>query len=202
VDLPDFKKFHFLIFEFSIILLNIASVPYETQPTTAEKLVITFKTNYPMKKLKAGAMGALLSIWYVSAGAQEQKLPLNDPDYNKPKLFADLPQKMDFNLAAMDAVFKLPVGASIHAQLTGKFLFEGVVVSRSAESDSLVRSVVISSRNRQGAVFTFTRTGNPDGTFHYLGRIVSRNNGDAFEIVQENGQYVLQKKNLYDLISE
>ena len=41
-----------------------------------------------------------------------------------------------------------------------------------------------------------------DGSFGFLGRLVSRNSGDALELVKENGQYVLLKKGAQELYVE
>ena len=152
-----------------------------------------------MKKLKIIATGVFLSVCVAQSFAQE-KLPLNEPDYNKPKLFSDLPKKMNLRVADMDLLFRFSIGDAIRVKATENFSLEGTVVSKSEEAS--VRSVVIRSSNRQGAIFTFTKTTAADGSVNYLGRMLNRNNGDAFEIVKENGQYVLLKKNLYDLIAE
>jgi hypothetical protein len=153
-----------------------------------------------MKKLSALALGMLLI--FLQASAQDHSIPLNEPDYNKPKLFADLPQRMTLKTAGIEALFNAALGTSISYRVADNFNWEGTVVSRSDAADATVKSVVIRSTNRLGATFTFTRTQKTDGSFTYIGRIMSRNNGDAFEIVLENGQYMLAKKNLYDLLSE
>ena len=153
-----------------------------------------------MKKLKASALGVLLTVCCLHSEAQDQKIPLNEPDHNKPKLFNHLPQKMTLKLSDVASVFNYTVGAAINVKLTDNFLFQGTVVSKS--EDATVKSIVIKSANLQGATFTFSQTTKEDGSFNYVGRIMSRNNGDAYEIKAENGQYVLQKKNLYELIAE
>jgi hypothetical protein len=155
-----------------------------------------------MKNLKAIATGALLAICCLHCGAQEKKIPINEPDYHKPRLFSDLPQRMNLDLASTESVLSSKTGASVSIRLSDKFVFEGIVVSRSSEDDRSVMSVVIRSTNRAGTIFTFTRTTNTDGTFKYRGRILGKNNGDAYEIVNDRGLYVLEKRNLYDLISE
>jgi hypothetical protein len=154
-----------------------------------------------MTLLKAVAFGFLLAVCTTSF-AQEHKLPVNEPDYNKPKLFADLPQKMNLHLAALENLFQLQVGSTVTLQVTDALVFEGTIVSKSDAQEAGVKSIVIRSTNRQGATFTFTKTNGTSGTPSYIGRIMSRNNSDAYEIAMEKGQYVLQKKNLYDMISE
>lgn len=154
-----------------------------------------------MKKLKAIITGAFLTLCALTSSAQE-KSTFNETDYNKPKLFADLPQKMNLNVSELQELFKRSIGSSVNVQVTDNFIFQGTIVSKSDEKDASIKSIVIRSTNRQGAAFTFTRIRNSDGTFKYKGRILSFSNGDAFEIVQEKGQYFLQKKNLHEMIAE
>ena len=153
-----------------------------------------------MKKLKASAFGVLLTVCFLHSEAQNQKIPLNEPDHNKPKLFNHLPQKMTLKLSEVESVFNYSVGSAINLKITDNFLFQGTVVSKS--EDATVKSIVVKSANLQGATFTFSKTTKEDGSFTYIGRIMSRNNGDAYEIKAENGQYILQKKNLHELIAE
>jgi hypothetical protein len=155
-----------------------------------------------MKQLKASAIGVLLAVCYMQAGAQQKQIPLNEPDYNKPKLFNNLPEKMDLKLSAVEPIFDYELGKSVNIQVADNFLFQGMVVSKSDEKNESVKSIVIRSANLQGAVFTLSKTTNTDGSFSYIGRIMSRNNGDAYEIKKENNEYVLQKKNLNELIAE
>jgi hypothetical protein len=155
-----------------------------------------------MKKLKSIALCVLLSVCFLHSGAQEQKIPINEPDLNKPKLFSDLPQKMNLNIGELKPLFRLQAGERISVRLADNFLFEGRVVSKSGGTDPNIQSIVISSTNRLGATLTFSQTIMRDGSIGYVGRIMSRNNGDMLEIAKENGQYILQKKNLYDLMNE
>lgn len=142
-----------------------------------------------------------LSLGFLYSGAQ-QKLPINQPDYNKPKIFDDLPKKINLKISDMESLFDLAVGQSIMAKLTQNFHFKGTVVSKSGGSESPVRSVVINSITRKGAVFTFTRVTTENGNFVYRGRILSKESIDAYEIVKENDQYVLEKKNYYEMVRE
>jgi len=154
-----------------------------------------------MKTLKTIAICALFSLGFIRSGAQE-KIPINQPDYNKPKLFEDLPQKMNLTISDMESLFDLSVGTPVMAKLTKSFQFKGTIVSKSGDAGSQVRSVVISSTTRKGAVLTFTKIMSDDGSFFYRGRIISRESIDAYEIVKENDQYVLEKKNYYEMVRE
>lgn len=157
-----------------------------------------------MKTLKTIATCALFFLSYLYSGAQEELRINSEPDYNKPKLFADLPQKMNITISDMESLFDLAVGTPIIAKLTKNFPFKGTVVSKSGDASTAIRSVVIKSttNTRLGAVLTFTKIRKDDGSYIYRGRILSRESSDAFEIVKENGEYVLQKKNYYEMVRE
>jgi hypothetical protein len=155
-----------------------------------------------MKTLKTITVCALLTLSYFYSGAQENLPVNNNPDYNKPKLFDDLPQKMSLTISDMESLFDLPVGTPVMAKLTKSFPFKGTIVSKSGSTETSIRSVVIKSSTRQDAVLTFTKIKNTDGTYTYRGRIISNKSIDAYEIVKENDQYILQKKNYYEMVRE
>jgi len=155
-----------------------------------------------MKTLKTITVCALLILSYFYSGAQENLPVNNNPDYNKPKLFDDLPQKMPLTISDMESLFDLPVGTPVMAKLTKSFPFKGTIVSKSGSMETSIRSVVIKSSTRQDAVLTFTKIKNTDGTYTYRGRIISNKSIDAYEIVKENDQYILQKKNYYEMVRE
>lgn len=155
-----------------------------------------------MKLLKTGALLALLTACYLSAPAQGLALPANEPDRNKPKIFADLPERLNLNLADLEALLNLPVGSPVHAVVAPGFTLRGTVISKSNPADASVKSVVVSSLARGNATLTFTRTTAKDGTVKYLGRMLSKSASDALEIVKEGADYVIRKKGYYDLINE
>ncbi len=152
-----------------------------------------------MKTFLTAAISAFIALSGFYATAQE-KAPFNPVNYSKPRIFSDVPQKINLKISEMESLFDLAVGHEVTAKFSKEFHFKGTVVSKA--NDASVISVVIRSSNSQGAVFTFTRIKAQDGGFIYRGRILSRNNGDAFELVQENGEYFLQKKNDHELIME
>ena len=154
-----------------------------------------------MKKPKSIAIGVLFALCYLNLSAQET-IPLNEQNYNKPQLFSDLPDRMSLDLSALQHLFSLSRGASIKQQLSENFVLKGIVVSKTeATPNSPVTTVVIRCTSRPGAVFTFTKVV-IDESVIYRGRILSRNNSDALDIVKINNQYFLQKKNYNDIMSE
>lgn len=155
-----------------------------------------------MKIRKPGALLGLLLTAYVYTAAQNTPPPVNQPDYNKPKIFTDLPNRQVLRLAEAEALLNLPVGATANAVIADGWRLAGTVVSKSNAADLSSQSVVIKVPARSNATFTFTRIKNADGTVLYRGRLLSRSAGDALEIVKENAAYIIRKTGYYDLISE
>lgn len=139
------------------------------------------------------------SLWSSAQGAQNKQVPINEPDNNKPKLFADLPDRLDFNPKTLSNLFDAKVGQWVNLSINPQFSFSGQVVSKADESNST--SVVVSSVNRVGAKLIFTRI-TEDNDIKYIGRIISMKHGDTYEISQDNNQYYFKKKGYYDLIAE
>lgn len=153
-----------------------------------------------MKNLQKGTIFFFLLLSPAFLFAQEQNL-IQEPDYNKPKLFADVTAKFAVDVNALETLLEVPVGQNVNAILTRNFNLQGIVVSKSDPADPNVKSVVIRSTNRNGATMTFTKVKDENGVASYIGRIVSYRNGDAFELNKEGNGYVWVKKNLYELIS-
>lgn len=152
-----------------------------------------------MTNYQNGVLALLICITSFSASAQP---PLKEPNYNKPKLFADLPEQLPVPLTALVPLLDLQHGSKVNVQLAPGFHFQGAVVSKSDGSDPSVKSVVLRSSSRMGATFTFTRTQETDGSFAYIGRILSFDHSDAFELQETKGQVKLVKKHQFDLFSE
>ena len=157
-----------------------------------------------MKFLKTSALGVLLSVCMLQVAAQQdtKKLPISQYDFNKPKLFKELPDRINVPLKNFDNVFDFEVGKSVDLPFSSNFQFTGTVVSKAEDVASNVKSIVIKSTDKVGATLALSRMINPDNTITYRGRIMSFKHGDAYEIANENGSYYLVKKGLYDLYEE
>ena len=157
-----------------------------------------------MRNLSITILSVCCMLCHLGTSAQMKsvpiKVPLNEPDYNKPKLFADLPDRVDFNPNNLSNLFELQVGQSVNIPISADFTFSGQVVSKSDDPKS--SSVVIRSTNRVGARLVFTKVSDTDNVTKYIGRIISLQHGDSYEIVSENNQYYFKKKGVYDLINE
>jgi len=136
----------------------------------------------------------------MAQNVQSRSVPINEPDYNKPKLFGDLPERINFDPAHLSVLFKTQVGQSISVSVTPAFTISGQVVSKAEDANS--RSVVVRLANRPGARLIFTKLTSQNNFVKYIGRIISMKHGDSYEIASENDQYFLKKKGIYELMTE
>lgn len=156
-----------------------------------------------MKNLRTAVLCAGLALCSLGSYAQGKPV-VNEPDYNKPKLFSHLPARIPVNTVELESLFQNAVGKATSLEVADdvQFRFEGEVVSAGSKYQNTLQSMVIRSTNFNGANFNISRITNADGTITYRGRIISFNHGDLFELQNQNGQYALVKKNFYDLINE
>ena len=158
-----------------------------------------------MKNLRIHAVCVLFMLMSFCSFAQTQNPPpLNEPDYSKPRLFDNLPEKVSVNINNVSSLFNSAIGAAVDLGLSDNIQFQvnGEVVSKTSKSDGSVQKVVIRASNFSGAGITISRITNDDGSFLYRGRILSLKHGDYFELKKENEGYVFIKRNYYDLVNE
>ena len=156
-----------------------------------------------MKNLKLAGFSACLtfcSICSIAQNIQNRSVSVNEPDYNKPKLFGDLPERINFDPIVLSALFNTKVGQSISLAVTTGFTISGQVVSKADDKNST--SAVVRLTNRPGARLIFTKLTDPNNSVKYIGRIISLKHGDSYEITSENDQYYLKKKGINDLMTE
>ena len=139
-----------------------------------------------------------------SAQKQDQSIPFNKPNYNKPKLFINLPDSISISVDNLNSLFNTQLGraSSLNLSDNSTFRFEGQVMSTSSKYGNTIKSVVIRSTNYNGATLTISKTMNADGTISYSGRIISFQSGDLFELQNKDGHLTLVKRNFYDLVNE
>jgi len=154
-----------------------------------------------MRNLQLHGICLLLFLSAVTASAQN-RVPVNEPDQNKPKLFTNLPDKIPVDLSTLRALINSEMGKSVSLKLGQSALsnFNGQVVSKS--DDNAIHSVVIRSGNFNGATLTLSSSVQVNGAVKFTGRIISFQHGDIYELENQNEQYLLIKKNFYDLINE
>ena len=159
-----------------------------------------------MKNLRTTLVGVCITL-SIATTAQENRIPINEPDLNKPKLFQHLPDVIAVNTEDLNSLLNSPVGKSINVNLADRsaataFRIEGEVVAETKQADNSIQTISIRSSNFPGASVTFSKIINTDGTIRYSGRIISFKHGDLLELQNRNGQLVFIKRNLYDLVNE
>lgn len=153
-----------------------------------------------MKILKNAALIAALTVIYLQSSAQAP-LPINQPDYNKPKIFTDLPERSNLLIANLEALLDFSIGKQVAVTIANNFQLTGTIVSKSDANNASIKSIIIST-NRQNATLSFSRITKEDGTITYRGRIIAKNAGDALEFVKDGSNYFIIKKGYYDLVNE
>lgn len=153
-----------------------------------------------MKNFTKGLI--FLSIFLVRIKLSAQEFPVREPDLNRPSLFQNLPERINCRVNDLSALLQSEIGSTISFSFSGSQNFQGVVTSVASRFENTLQSVVIRSTNFPGAALSFSKLIKEDGTISYIGRIISFQHGDAYEIILENGQYFFVKKSFYDLVND
>lgn len=153
-----------------------------------------------MKNLAKGIL--CLSVFFVSIDLSAQNPPVREPDMNRPSLFQNLPEKISCRIDDLSALLQSETGKTVSFTFAANTSFHGIVSSVASKFENTLHSVVIRSTNFPGAALSFSKLIKEDGTISYIGRIISFQHGDAYEITLENGQYYFIKKGFYDLVNE
>ena len=157
-----------------------------------------------MKNLRTYVLCTSMVLTSIFAVAQDQKIPVNEPDYNKPHLFDNLPTRIPFDPANFTGLISKQTGTAVSTSLSkdAMIAFEGKITSQVSEENGRIEKLSIQSTNYPGATLNLSKITSADGTIRYIGRLISFQHGDLFILQQNNGQYELVKKNFYDLVNE
>lgn len=154
-----------------------------------------------MKNLRIAALCVSVILSSLCSSAQNEKPPVTEQDNNRPRLFNNLPDKIPVSLDAINNLLNGEIGHPASLKLSSVSNLDGEVVSSATYGNS-VRSIVIRSSNYNGASLTITKITSPEGIVSYAGRIISFQHGDLYELQKQEGQFVLVKRNYYDLVNE
>ena len=157
-----------------------------------------------MKNLCTLAISVCVTLSSITAFAQQQRIPINEPDYNKPRLFQNLPDFIPVTIDRLNALLNTELSRPVNTNLSEKaeLPFAGQVVSRVSKEGNKIQSVVVKSSNFNGATLTILKITAEDGTVTYSGRLISFQHGDAYVLKNEDGHYSLVKKDFYELVNE
>ena len=158
-----------------------------------------------MKNLRTTLICACITLCSLYSAAQIQKVIVNEPNYNKPRLFDNLPEVIPVSIDNLNGLVNSITGVSINTSFSNDArtaLFQGNVVSSVSKYEDKVQTVVIKSTNYNGATLYISKVITDDGTIKYNGRLMSFQHGDLYVLQQKDGGFVLVKKNFYDVINE
>lgn len=157
-----------------------------------------------MKNLRTATLCISVMFYSLCSLAQNGKPPINEPNYRKPRLFENLPNTIPVTVEDMNNLISKEVGLPVSLRLSAasNSLFDGEVVSTENVVGNGLKSVVIRSSNFNGARLTLSKVITAEGEVTFVGRIISFQHGDLYELEKQDGQFVLVKKNYYDLVNE
>lgn len=158
-----------------------------------------------MKNLRTTVICVCITVCSFYSAAQDQKVIINEPNYNKPRLFDNLPEVIPFSIDNLNSLVNSKPGISINTTFsndTKTAPFEGNVVSSVSKYEDKVQTVVIRSTNYNGATLYISKVTTEDGTIKYNGRLMSFQHGDLYVLQQKDAGFVLVKKNFYDVVNE
>ena len=112
-----------------------------------------------MKNLCTLAIGVCITLSSITVFAQAQKIPINEPDYNKPRLFQNLPDFIPVSVDRLNALLSTELSRPVNTDLSDKaeLPFAGQVISRASKESNKIQSVVIKSSNFNGATLTISK---------------------------------------------
>ena len=138
-----------------------------------------------MKNLRILGCCISISLFCLTASAQQDRVPVNEPNEKKPLLFNDLPSSIDVQTDRISSLFTAEPGQAITLDLPS-FHFEGLVMSVVTKYENTIQTIIIRSTNYDGARLTLSRINSPEG-IRYTGRIISMQHGDLYEWVAGRG---------------
>jgi hypothetical protein len=157
-----------------------------------------------MKNRRTAILCACLILSGLCATAQTTTVPVNEPNYNKPTLFQNLPASIPVSADKLNSLFTMTLGRGITVDLSNNssFQFAGTVVSKVSKYENSILSIVIKSTNYNGASLSVSKITSANGSVTYTGRILSFQHADLFQLEKQNDQFMLVKKKFYDLVNE
>ena len=127
-------------------------------------------------------------------------LPLNQHPVEKAFLFNQLPEKISCPEIALKNIFSAALNNNLSVALGQQLRIEGIVIAKVPVAPDQL-SINIRCTNFQNALLNLSRLTQADGSFTYIGRIVSLQHGDVLLLWEENGQYsFIRQKQLLSMV--
>jgi len=159
-----------------------------------------------MSYFKTAFIVLVLCCVGIITNAQESKafIPVNEPDVNKPKLFANLPNQIPVSINNVNAAGRMSKDAGVQL-VAGKKMpvtFNGTIISTTSKYDGAIETTIIRLSDYEGATLTLSTLTDKDGNKTYTGRIISMKHGDVYELQQIDNEYQFVKKDFNLFVHE
>ncbi len=114
----------------------------------------------------------------------------------KTEVFSQFPETIDISRSQLSQALTVAEGATVTLNFSSNLVITGKVVANVQKYDNL-QSMVIKSESYANALIHLSKVINKDNTISYLGRIISDDALDGYEIKNEvAGNYQLKKVSL------
>jgi hypothetical protein len=145
----------------------------------------------------------MLPLLFLSVILVAQGPVVNEPDYSRPALFADLPDTVFVAVADVESLFAKKSGEQVQLKMTGSFFYSGYIKAITVMENPQRVSLVIRSTNKLGSAFYITKITEQSGQIHFRGRIISHLHIDAYDLAYSDGSgCYLKKSSYYKLVNE
>jgi hypothetical protein len=159
-----------------------------------------------MKNLRTSMLCVCLSFIGLTGFAQTSAdvPPVREPDYNKPKLFASLPDHIHVTSDFFNTIFATALGTQVDMVIgdNNQMRLTGEVISVVSKNQNSVKTIIIRSSNFNGARFFVTKVTSQEGVISYTGRLLSKEHGDVYEIKYSNDGIALVKTSYPNAVTE
>ena len=95
-----------------------------------------------MKNTSTLVLCAMFSCITILTQAQEKTIPVNEPNYNKPKLFQNLPEKISVEASTLESLFGVDMNRPANINIAGIHL-QGNVSSKTVNDVNQANTVII-----------------------------------------------------------
>lgn len=126
-----------------------------------------------------------------------------DKHDGKPQLFTNLSPKFSVRAGLIDEIMSSRLNQPVSLLITEGFVFNGKILSKTSDAPGL-ETVTIESNEKQGLLFTLSKTTIPGEGIVYRGLLISRNHSDMVVLEKDpiTGVYEWTKKPVSQMISD
>lgn len=139
------------------------------------------------KSIQTILFTALLTLMCAHAGAQ--------------KMFASLPETMQFNITAIEGIFNQQPGTSVDIRFADGFRVTGIIKTNQKVYDNL-QTVMIESSNFNKAKLFISKSTDKNNQQKYVGRMIGRGYTDGIEFKSDLAGNTIKKIDIREMIMD